>query len=154
MSLATVGDSLLNLSHFAWLERAERQAARVQVEAWSLHLHGRQTRDEIVQSDVGVGLCLCILCRAHQVHATNGGKELREAPLTQDVTSVFPFVLATLHKLVEIAAATAGREDKFVRKGSIRRPARPRCEMQGRPVEVAIRRIVGVGTMTSRADNG
>src|SRR5579884_4342564 len=81
----------------------------------------------------------------------NLGEIARERAVAEQTPSVFPFILAALHEIVEGFAASPRREDKL-----LQHPRRRHCSgpalVQGDAVEVAVHRFARVGTLTSRAE--
>src|SRR5438874_1732199 len=119
-----------------------------------LHLLGGQPADELVQTNVQVRLCLCLLSTPAQIHSADAAQILREYAVLKQATCLLPFVLAALNQIVERLAAAAGGENKLVRQLVRRQPSAAVRGSQLRPVVMAKHRFVGVGAATAWAGDG
>ena len=128
---------------------AQHQAARIQVEARPLNLAGGQLAEEGVKGDVGVRQHLVLPRDARQVVPPNLGEIVREVAVAQQMARVLPFILASLHEIVEGLAAPAGGENELMRQLSRRRRSGDAL-LEKSAIEIAERRIARVGTLTSR----
>ena len=152
--LALVADRDVDLSLAAGAQGAEHEAARVEVEArpQSLYLAAGQTAEEVLQCDVGVGLGLSFLGRAHEVHAADAGEVTAEVALAQQVAGVFPIRLTAFDEIVLGAATPARWEDEFQRQLRRRQGGQRGGLIQHDAVEPAVNRVAGIGPLTSRTD--